>query len=541
MDLYSVSPRRQNDQRRNSLPQPFVLRTNVGGRARLRSPPRMLSTSALKSTGDCGLACQELFRVWRSFKMSGDQSAEKLDNMLTSMDKIQTTLKQIEVNGRPGDSEEYYPPRSDKQKVFARIRCNVITVGDIDTVTQQFTSEIYLSVTWKEPNVKGKQREEVNWDEQWDPRIYFFNAVNIDKMQTNHYIIPNEDDDPSGSPDVRLSIRMKGTFKCSMQLKDFPFDCQDLTIKLMSDWPVEDVEFVKDMNIKDSIRLDTFTAGQQWKLWKHVLAQPIEEDKALTGAHRSYPIYHITTHVQRKPGFYIWNIALIMLLIVILTFTSFVVERGAPADRLSVTVTLLLTAVAFKYVVSQSLPLISYLTMLDKYVLSCLIFQCLVVGQNALSAVVEINDPDKEKDWAKWFDFISIIVLAGMVFNITVGFIISSLIRQNKTTKKMKKITAGYLEKCEQINQNWQTRQRNREASRKSKEEREIPPTEKAVQAGAAAKGLSWKRASKEVGNNGKSNVEMQGIKTEASLKPESSSHPSGSASSQQTTATFAV
>lgn len=68
--------------------------------------------------------------------------------------------------------------------------------------------------------------QDVNWDEHWDPRIYFFNAVNIDKMQTNHYIMPNDDDDPDGIPDVRLSIRMKGTFKCSMQLKDFPFDCQ---------------------------------------------------------------------------------------------------------------------------------------------------------------------------------------------------------------------------------------------------------------------------------------------------------------------------
>lgn len=117
MDLYSVSPRRQNDSRRNSLPQPFVLRTNIGGRPRLRLPPRMLSSSALKSTGDSGLACQELFRVWKKFKMSGDQSAEKLDTMLQSMDKIQMTLKQIEVNGRPGDSEEYYAPREDKQKV----------------------------------------------------------------------------------------------------------------------------------------------------------------------------------------------------------------------------------------------------------------------------------------------------------------------------------------------------------------------------------------------------------------------------------------
>ena len=54
----------------------------------------------------------------------------------------------------------------------------------------------------------------------------------------------------------------------------------------------------------------------------------------------------------------------IQLLIVLLSFTSFAVSPDEPADRLSVTLTLLLTAVAFKFVVSQSLPTISYLTLL---------------------------------------------------------------------------------------------------------------------------------------------------------------------------------
>lgn len=39
-------------------------------------------------------------------------------------------------------------------------------------------------------------------------------------------------------------------------------------------------------------------------------------------------------------------------------------DISEPSDRLSVTLTLLLTAVAFKFVVSQSLPTISYLTLL---------------------------------------------------------------------------------------------------------------------------------------------------------------------------------
>ncbi len=48
----------------------------------------------------------------------------------------------------------------------------------------------------------------------------------------------------------------------------------------------------------------------------------------------------------------------------LLTFCSLAVPPDEPGDRLGVTVTLLLTSVAFKYAVSQTLPLISYLTLL---------------------------------------------------------------------------------------------------------------------------------------------------------------------------------
>ena len=54
-------------------------------------------------------------------------------------------------------------------------------------------------------------------------------------------------------------------------------------------------------------------------------------------------------------------------LIMILTFASLAVDPTEPADRLSVTLTLLLTSVAFKFVVSQNLPVISYVTLLVRF------------------------------------------------------------------------------------------------------------------------------------------------------------------------------
>lgn len=61
-------------------------------------------------------------------------------------------------------------------------------------------------------------------------------------------------------------------------------------------------------------------------------------------------------------------------LLSVLVFTSWAIPAEELADRLSVTLTLVLTSVAFKYMVAQELPKISYLTLLDKYILMSFFF-----------------------------------------------------------------------------------------------------------------------------------------------------------------------
>ncbi|XP_071788742.1 gamma-aminobutyric acid receptor subunit beta-3-like isoform X1 [Asterias amurensis] len=387
------------------------------------------------------------------------------NKVVEGLDRLHDTLEQVGKHCKGKDAEVWHKPREDGRKIYARVRCNVICVGEIDTVKQEFNAEIYLAVTWKEPTVKGLKREDVDWAEQWSPCVYFFNATTIEKMDCKHNIIYPENE-PDGVPDAQVSYRMKATFKASMRLHDFPFDHQELKIKLMSDWPITDVEFVKDMNIKDSIRLDTFTADEEWELSKHVIAQPVVEDKAKTGSHRQYPIYHLSMHVRRKSGFYLWNVGLILLMILLLCFTSFAVSADEPADRLSVTVTLLLTAVAFKYVVSQSLPTISYLTLLDKYVLCGLILQCLIVSQNAMISLAESAD-------RPLFDVLSICVLAGLVLLVQAIFVFASMIKSRRITNLLQRYTKQYTDLCDQINQSWQARQlqmKEREKEKKTEE-----------------------------------------------------------------------
>ena len=68
---------------------------------------------------------------------------------------------------------------------------------------------------------------------------------------------------------------------------------------------------------------------------------------------KKYPLLHVYFVGERRAAYYMWNIALPNFLLSMLVFTSFAIPRQDLADRLSVTLTLVLTSVAFKYMVAQ--------------------------------------------------------------------------------------------------------------------------------------------------------------------------------------------
>merc|ERR1712137_840918 len=72
-----------------------------------------------------------------------------------------------------------------------------------------------------------------------------------------------------------------------------------------------------------------------------------------------------------------------MAMITLFAASTFLCERSA-ADRLGLSLTLVLTAVAFKFILTDDLPKISYLTGLDAFVLVNFFGIGLVVLENSL-------------------------------------------------------------------------------------------------------------------------------------------------------------
>ena len=155
-------------------------------------------------------------------------------------------------------------------------------------------------------------------------------------------------------------------------MKDFPFDYQVLQLDLTSRRESNEIKLCKDSDYDDNIRTWNFIGEQEWELQKHVLTKSSETKQEEGSSESKFPWYKVKLHVRRKYAFYIYNIALLMFLITALTFSTFVISVGS---RMKITLTLLLTSVAFKYYVNHYVPTVSYLTFLEKYILSCLIFQ----------------------------------------------------------------------------------------------------------------------------------------------------------------------
>jgi hypothetical protein len=84
---------------------------------------------------------------------------------------------------------------------------------------------------------------------------------------------------------------------------------------------------------------------------------------------RAFPRLHIKVIVSRKSYYAVVNMILPTAFLVILCFLQFCIPVDEVADRGAYTLTLLMTASANKYTISTMVPSISYLTMLDKYVL----------------------------------------------------------------------------------------------------------------------------------------------------------------------------
>lgn len=85
---------------------------------------------------------------------------------------------------------------------------------------------------------------------------------------------------------------------------------------------------------------------------------------------REYSLLHVDMHIERRWGYWVYNVLLPLIIISSSTFSAFVTPDIG--DQISTVLTVLLTLTAFKFAIAEKLPAVSYQTNLDLFLLICL-------------------------------------------------------------------------------------------------------------------------------------------------------------------------
>ena len=183
-----------------------------------------------------------------------------------------------------------------------------------------------------------------------------------------------------GRPVISLYQSFSPELRTPMNVREFPFDSQELEMKISGSWLISDVNFVYNGDPTDSAKLvedcvdPIVTLNNEFDLTGVVIEHEEHRYENLTHYDFQDEGYHeIVAKFQmtRNPTYFLRGIFLVINLVVLIGATCFWLDQTDTGTRFSISTTMFLTLVAFHFVTLDSLPKVSYSTRLDKWMSAC--------------------------------------------------------------------------------------------------------------------------------------------------------------------------
>ncbi|XP_053167461.1 glycine receptor subunit alpha-2 isoform X6 [Hemicordylus capensis] len=203
-------------------------------------------------------------------------------------------------------------------------------------------------------------------DSIWKPDLFFANekGANFHDVTTDNKLLRI-----SKNGKVLYSIRLTLTLSCPMDLKNFPMDVQTCTMQLESfGYTMNDLIFewmsTHPVQVAEGLTLPQFILKEEQELGyctKHYN----------TG---KFTCIEVKFHLERQMGYYLIQMYIPSLLIVILSWVSFWINMDAAPARVALGITTVLTMTTQSSGSRASLPKVSYVKAIDIWMAVCLLF-----------------------------------------------------------------------------------------------------------------------------------------------------------------------
>ena len=203
-----------------------------------------------------------------------------------------------------------------------------------------------------------------------------------------HYIPPHQcdDDDPNttcsiheskyGKLQYQVDEEFEGILPIPLFLEEFPFDSQYVPIELEAEVNTGGAEYVsmtigRGWDFHHANFIDRFY-NSEWTMGENYGIQNLNIRDDWTGNYKQVVIAWF--EIQREGTYYIYKLILPITFLLILSWMVFFIKPSDLESRLTISIVVFLSLIAYNFVIADDVPKLGYLTFMDSFILVSYVF-----------------------------------------------------------------------------------------------------------------------------------------------------------------------
>lgn len=294
------------------------------------------------------------------------------------------------------------PPNYDSDKITViEADLNVNSFDSINEASMDFKISVMLHLRWinhlitnQFTSVKSTleyvEMDATKMGRLWVPDLYFpnekrssfFNVMTDNKMMRLHR---------NGTVDY--TTRLALTLSCPMNLERFPFDKQTCSIKIESFGYTTSSLQLRWSNISENAVALNQTSLPQFE----VTGRNYSHRERTHRFRGNFSYLQADFHLERNIGYYMIQMYIPSLLIVLLSWVSFWLNVNSVPARISLGVLSVLTITTQSSAVNASLPRVSYIKAIDIWMTTCLVFVFAALIEFSMANVLSRNSSSEKE------------------------------------------------------------------------------------------------------------------------------------------------
>ncbi|XP_065580667.1 gamma-aminobutyric acid receptor alpha-like isoform X2 [Artemia franciscana] len=284
---------------------------------------------------------------------------------------LENLLKDYDSTQRPGLTME--KPTTITSNVLVR------SMGPISELDMEYSMECYFRQAWHDARLTFESEiDELSLsiktlDGIWKPDTFFYNG----KRSYLHTItMPNKFFRLKKDGSISYSMRLTIKARCPMELRNFPLDYQFCPLVIGS-YAYSASDLVYQWDVDNGVKFLPGVELSQFDL----ISSPIR-NITIHRKQGEFSVLEVIFNLRRNSGYFLIQVYVPCILIVVLSWVSFWLNREATADRVSLGITAVLTVATISVDSRTNLPKVHYATALDWYLLMsfgycmCTLLEC---------------------------------------------------------------------------------------------------------------------------------------------------------------------